>query len=177
MLLKLEPDINVIGTADDGAAAIHMVEKEKPALVLSGHTQGVNSVDWSPDETKLATASLDGTVSPTLLGGYRPLGNTLFPGVLTATGGITGTFSTILNQQISPTLFLQPRYSATSFDLFVQRDYANQTLSLNSNQLAVGTMLNSVASATSGDLNLSLAMRMRRKRQASLCLNKSGFLS
>jgi NarL family two-component system response regulator LiaR len=34
MLLKLEPDINVIGTADDGAAAVHMVEKEKPDLVL-----------------------------------------------------------------------------------------------------------------------------------------------
>lgn len=29
--------------------------------MLSGHTKSVNSVDWSPDEKKLATASLDGT--------------------------------------------------------------------------------------------------------------------
>ena len=99
------------------------------------------------------TASLAGTVAPTLLGGYRPLGNTVFPGVLTTTGGITGIFSTVLNQQISPTLFWQPRYSATSFHLFVQRDYANPGLGLNSNQLAVGTMLNCLAGATSGDLN------------------------
>jgi NarL family two-component system response regulator LiaR len=34
MLLKLEPDINVIGTADDGARAVEMVEKEQPDLVL-----------------------------------------------------------------------------------------------------------------------------------------------
>jgi outer membrane autotransporter protein len=38
----------------------------------------------------------------------------------------------------------------------VQRDYTNPGLGLNSNQLAVGTMLNSVASATSGDLNTVL---------------------
>jgi WD40 repeat protein/class 3 adenylate cyclase len=34
---------------------------QQPAVVLSGHAEGVNSVAWSPDETKLATASLDGT--------------------------------------------------------------------------------------------------------------------
>lgn len=34
MLLKLEPDINVIGTAEDGAMVVQMVEKEKPDLVL-----------------------------------------------------------------------------------------------------------------------------------------------
>ena len=34
MLLKLEPDISVIGTADDGARAVEMVEKEQPDLVL-----------------------------------------------------------------------------------------------------------------------------------------------
>jgi NarL family two-component system response regulator LiaR len=34
MLLKLEPDIEVVGTAEDGAAAVEMVAKEKPDLVL-----------------------------------------------------------------------------------------------------------------------------------------------
>jgi NarL family two-component system response regulator LiaR len=34
MLLKLEPDIQVVGTADDGAAAVELVEKVKPDLVL-----------------------------------------------------------------------------------------------------------------------------------------------
>ena len=34
MLLKLEPDIKVVGTAEDGASAVEMVEKEKPDLVL-----------------------------------------------------------------------------------------------------------------------------------------------
>jgi len=28
MLLKLEPDIKVVGTAEDGASAVEMVEKE-----------------------------------------------------------------------------------------------------------------------------------------------------
>jgi DNA-binding NarL/FixJ family response regulator len=34
MLLKLEPDIEVVGAAEDGAAAVDMVEKERPDLVL-----------------------------------------------------------------------------------------------------------------------------------------------
>jgi DNA-binding NarL/FixJ family response regulator len=34
MMLKLEPDIEVVGTAEDGAAAVEMVEKAKPDLVL-----------------------------------------------------------------------------------------------------------------------------------------------
>jgi NarL family two-component system response regulator LiaR len=34
MLLKLEPDINVVGTAEDGASAVEMVAKESPDLVL-----------------------------------------------------------------------------------------------------------------------------------------------
>jgi NarL family two-component system response regulator LiaR len=34
MLLKLEPDINVVGTAEDGAEAVEMTAKEKPDLVL-----------------------------------------------------------------------------------------------------------------------------------------------
>ena len=34
MLLKLEADINVVGTAEDGAEAVEMVAKESPDLVL-----------------------------------------------------------------------------------------------------------------------------------------------
>jgi DNA-binding NarL/FixJ family response regulator len=34
MLLKLEPDIQVTATADDGASAVEVVSKEKPDLVL-----------------------------------------------------------------------------------------------------------------------------------------------
>jgi DNA-binding NarL/FixJ family response regulator len=34
MLLKLEPDIQIIGMADDGAAAIELVDREKPDVVL-----------------------------------------------------------------------------------------------------------------------------------------------
>lgn len=34
MLVRLEPDIEVVGTAEDGAAAVEMVDKEKPDLVL-----------------------------------------------------------------------------------------------------------------------------------------------
>lgn len=34
MLLKLEPDIQVVGVADDGAAAVEMVAKKTPDLVL-----------------------------------------------------------------------------------------------------------------------------------------------
>jgi len=102
------------------------------------------------------TATLAGTLAPVLLGGYRPPGNTVFPGLITATGGINGTFNSLTNQVLGPTLFWQPRYSANSFDLVVQRNYTNTGLHLNSNQLAVGTMLNSVAAATSGDLNTVL---------------------
>jgi two-component system, NarL family, response regulator LiaR len=34
MLLKLEPDIQVVGTADDGAAAVELAGNKKPDLVL-----------------------------------------------------------------------------------------------------------------------------------------------
>ena len=34
MLLGLEPDIGVVGTAEDGATAVEMVGKERPDLVL-----------------------------------------------------------------------------------------------------------------------------------------------
>ena len=45
----------------DNTALIWDADWKKIELVLSGHTKSVNSVDWSPDETKLVTTSLDGT--------------------------------------------------------------------------------------------------------------------
>jgi outer membrane autotransporter protein len=100
------------------------------------------------------TASLNGALTPVLLGA-RPQGNQVYAGVLTAAGGLTGTFG-LTNPWISPTLSWQTRYSATSLDLLVQRNYSNPALSLNANQAAVGRMLNGVAGTTSGDLNTVL---------------------
>jgi uncharacterized protein with beta-barrel porin domain len=102
------------------------------------------------------SASLNGALAPVLLGGYRPRGNQVFPGIITTTGGVTGNFSRIANQQISPTLFWQARYNPTSVDLWVQRNYTNPGLGLNANQAAVGTMLNGVSGVTSGDLDTVL---------------------
>jgi len=99
------------------------------------------------------TASLAGAIAPILYGGFKPRGNQVFPGVITASGGVTGTFDTILNQQITPTLFWQARYNPNSVDLWVQRNYTNTSLTLNSNQQAVGAMLNGVAGVTGGDLD------------------------
>ena len=137
--------LNVVGSFTQTASGTYIAEIASPG-----------SYDRIAVTGAPGTASLAGTLSPVLLSGYRPQGNTVFPGVVTATGGITGTFSSVTNQVLSPTLFWQPRYSANSVDLVVQRDYTNPGLSLNSNQLAVGTMLNGVAGATSGDLNTVL---------------------
>jgi uncharacterized protein with beta-barrel porin domain len=134
--------LNVVGSYIQTASGTYTAE------IASASSYDRIAVTGSP-----GTADLAGTMSPVLLEGYRPPGNTVFPGLVTATGGISGTFSSITDQMISSTLFWQPRYDTNSFDLVVQRDYANPELGLNSNQLAVGNMLNGVAGATSGDLN------------------------
>jgi outer membrane autotransporter protein len=97
------------------------------------------------------TASLNGTLTPVLLGGYRPYANQAFTGVLTVVGGINGTF-TLTNPWISPTLYWQQRYNPNSVDLQVARDYNSPGLGLNSNQAAVGAMLNGPARGAVGDL-------------------------
>jgi uncharacterized protein with beta-barrel porin domain len=100
------------------------------------------------------SAGLSGTLTPVVLGS-RPQGNQVYAGVLTAAGGLTGTFS-LANPWISPTLLWQQRYSPTSVDLLVRRDYTSPALSLTGNQAAVGRMLNGVANTNSGDLNTVL---------------------
>jgi outer membrane autotransporter protein len=134
--------LNVVGSFTQTPSGIYTAEIASPS-----------SYDRIAVTGTPGTANLAGTLSPVLLSGYRPLGNTVFPGVVTATGGISGAFSSLTNPQISPTLFWQTRYNANSVDLVVQRNYTNPGLSLNSNQLAVGTMLNSVANTGTGDLN------------------------
>ncbi len=90
--------LGVVGSFTQTANGIYLAEIASPS------SYDKIAVTGAP-----GTANLAGTISPVLLGGYRPLGNTVFPGVVTATGGITGTFSTVLNQQIGSTLFWQPR--------------------------------------------------------------------
>lgn len=99
------------------------------------------------------TASLNGTLTPVLLG-YRPLGNQVFT-VLTAAGGLNGTL-TLTDPWIGPTLYWQQRYYADRLDLLTARDYDHPGLGLNSNQAAVGAMLNGLAGAASGDLGGAL---------------------
>jgi len=102
------------------------------------------------------TASLNGTLAPSLLGGYRPHGNQVFS-IITATDGLTGSFSSIVNQQIGLTLSWQPRYLTNRVDLVVQRSYTNSGLGLTRNQQAVGNMLNGVADSATGDLDTVLS--------------------
>lgn len=99
------------------------------------------------------TASLNGTLTPVLLG-YRPQGNHVFT-VLTAAAGLNGTL-TLTDPWIGPTLYWQQRYYADRLDLLTARDYDHPGLGLNSNQAAVGAMLNGLAGAASGDLGGAL---------------------
>ena len=102
----------------------------------------------------IGPASLNGRLTPALLGGYRPQPNQVFTGFFSAMEGITGSFSYVGN--FTPTLIGTPLYSTNSIDLMVKRDYTNTELGLNSNQAAVGAMLNGLADATSGDLGTVL---------------------
>jgi uncharacterized protein with beta-barrel porin domain len=99
-------------------------------------------------------ASLDGRLTPKLLGGFLPQANQVFPGILTATNDISGNYSSVTN--FSPTLMASVLYNPTSVDLMAQRDYTNAGLGLTPHQLGVGAMLNSVADTNSGDLNTVL---------------------
>ncbi len=45
----------------DNTAILWDAAWQGPEVLLSGHAEGVSSVNWSPDETMLVTASLDGT--------------------------------------------------------------------------------------------------------------------
>ena len=97
-------------------------------------------------------ASLSGTLRPVVLGGYVPPANQVFPGIITAAGGVTGTFSTLANAHITPTLYWQTLYNPDSVDLQAKANYTFADLNLTPNQLSVGNMLNGFADLTAGDM-------------------------
>ena len=136
--------LSVVGSYTQSAGGTLNIE------IASAKDYGKISITGAP-----GTASLNGTASLSLLGGYRPKNKTMFPDIITTTGELQGTFSSV-TQSSGPTLLWQPYYTANSFGLTVYRDYANQWLNLTPNQQAVGTMLNGVASTTSGDLGTIL---------------------
>jgi outer membrane autotransporter protein len=133
--------LNVVGSYTQMAGATFVVEIAAPDNYDRISVTGVPG-----------TASLAGAISPTLLAGFKPARNQVFPGVITATGGLTGTFDTLTSQQLTPILFWQPRYLPTSFDLAAWPDFANPGLPLTSNQSKVGLMLNVINSSATGDL-------------------------
>ena len=133
--------LNLVGSYTQIAGATFAVEIAAPGNYDRISVTGVPG-----------TASLAGAISPTLLGGFKPARNQVFPGVITATGGLTGTFDTLTNQQLTPIIFWQPRYLPTSFDLAAWPDFANPGLPLTSNQSKVGLMLNAINSSATGDL-------------------------
>jgi len=106
------------------------------------------------------SASLNGALKMVLLNGFIPSYGQRFPGILTATGGVSGTFSSLVNKYITPTLYWNVLYSANSVDLntelgelVVARDYTNPSLGLTPNQWQVGNMFNGLANTATGDLN------------------------
>ncbi len=133
--------LNVVGSFTQTASGTYVAEMASPTSFDQIAVTGVPG-----------TANLAGTLAPTLLSGYQPRGNQSFP-IITASGGVSGAFHTILNQQLTPTLFWQARYNPYSVDLWVQRHYTDSGLCLNSNQREVGNALNRVAWVTSGDLD------------------------
>lgn len=104
------------------------------------------------------SADIKGILKTLWMGTNTPANKTKFGPILTATSGVTGTFSSLINQ-ITPTLFFRPKYDIPNqIYLMTERDYTNTSLLpyLNPNQRAVASMLNSVSDAT-GDLNTVLA--------------------
>ena len=105
------------------------------------------------------SAFLAGILQTSWQGGATPAIGTVFGAFLTATDGVTGQFSSLLTN-ITPTVVFKPRYDVPDqVYLVVERDYVNEVLLpyLNTNQRAVGTMLNSVGNTATGDLNTVLA--------------------
>jgi outer membrane autotransporter protein len=104
------------------------------------------------------SADLQGVLQTSWTGGATPAIGTASGTFLTATGGVTGRFSSLLTN-ITPTVVFNPRYDVPNqVYLVVERNYANQTLFsyLTTNQKAVGTMLNILGSTATGDLNTVL---------------------
>ena len=63
------------------------------------------------------TATLNGVVSIDLQNDFIPAANQVFPNIITASGGLSGTFSQIIVAPDTPNLSWQPIYTANSFGL------------------------------------------------------------
>lgn len=103
-------------------------------------------------------ADLNGILQTSWTGGYTPALKTKFGTFLTASGGVSGQFSSLITN-ITPTIVFKPQYDvANQVYLMVERDYTNGSLmaSLSPNQKSVASMLNSVGNTASGDLNMVL---------------------
>lgn len=103
------------------------------------------------------TANLSGNLKTLWSGGYVPEPQNKFT-ILTASSGITGQFTSHLTN-ITPTVLFKSKYDIPNqVYLMVERDYTNQTLLpyLTANQMAVGSMLNSVGNTATGDLDTVL---------------------
>ncbi len=114
----------------------------------------ISGIGSSTDYGRLnisGAANLGGTFQPVLIGGYIPDGNRTFS-IITASGGVYGTFDPITDLRITPTLFWEPLYKASSFDLKVVRSYTNSDLGLSPNLMSLGSALNSVGSTSTGGL-------------------------
>ncbi len=141
-----------------------------PIPITGNYTQTasgtlVEQIASASSYSKLAvtgSASLNGALNIQLLGGYIPTAGQGFSGILTAAGGVSGGFTSIINRYITPTLYWQVLYGANSVDLqtgtgaTVARNYTSPSLNLTHNQWAVGNMLNGVANSATGDLNTVL---------------------
>jgi fibronectin-binding autotransporter adhesin len=104
------------------------------------------------------TATVAGTLKPVLLGVYTPAPNTLLTGIITATSGVTGTFSTIDSALACQVLYYADRIDlllnllAPSVDQKTVFNYAVPSFPLTGNQRNIGIMFNAVKDSASGDL-------------------------
>ncbi len=85
------------------------------------------------------TATLNGSFSPSLMGGFVPQVGTIIPNLITSTGALTGTFSAVYD--IALTLRADPVYNANSLDAIIRRDLTNPALGLDPAQHGVATSL------------------------------------
>ncbi len=137
--------LTVVGSYTQSAAGTYMVE------IASATNYDRINVSGAP-----GNATLGGTLAPVLLGGYKPAKNQVFSNIITATGGVTGTFANIVSP--FPWNVLYHTNSVDLVSLFsVYRNFTDPALHLTGNQQNVGRMLNALADTASGDLAEVLA--------------------
>ncbi len=104
------------------------------------------------------TATLGGTLSPTLFGGYLPTGSTTFTNIITAAAGVNGTFASGASGTFSSRLKWQTIYFADHVDLAVILDLSSLLSTLNPSQAQLAAALINATDHSSGDLAAVLAI-------------------